>query len=202
MLSAVKNHFRFKEASFVGIKLENCLPSLCSNNIQIATCHLQLSFYKRSANSKNEEQILALERRTGFFGERRTIQRRNSLFPLQEFSSPRSGPCVPVCFSGHCDLAWSSPALRPLMLFSAMHPTEGGITSADAFRRLASYSALSKPQSTQSPTPVSHTLLSYRNMTEGNRTFLCTKDYFPVIPSVCCAQDFTELRVSGRRTDD
>jgi len=30
----------------------------------------------------------------------------------------------------HCDLAWSSPALRPLMLFSALRPTEGGITSA------------------------------------------------------------------------
>ena len=202
MLSAVKNHFRFKEASFVGIKLENCLPSLCSNNKQIATCHLQLSFYKRSANSKNEEQILALERRTGFFGERRTIQRRNSLFCSPRVFIPAKRALRPRMLLRALDLAWSSPALRPLMLFSAMRPTEGGITSADAFRRLASYSALSKPQSTQSPTPVSHTLLSYRNMTEGNRTFLCTKDYFPVIPSVCCAQDFTEWRVSRRRTDN
>jgi len=37
-------------------------------------------------------------------------------------ASPRSGPC---------DLAWSSPALRPGMFFA-------GIASADAFRRLAS----------------------------------------------------------------
>jgi len=29
-------------------------------------------------------------------------------------------------------------ALRPLMLFSALRPTEGGITSADAFRRITS----------------------------------------------------------------
>ena len=29
-------------------------------------------------------------------------------------------------------------ALRPLMLLSAMRPTEGGITSADAFRRITS----------------------------------------------------------------
>ena len=28
--------------------------------------------------------------------------------------------------------------LRPLVLFSALHPTEGGITSADAFRRITS----------------------------------------------------------------
>jgi len=137
MLSAVKNHFRFKEASFVGIKLENRLPSLCSNNIQIATCHLQLSFYKRSANSKNKEQILALERRTGF--SRRRTESRSTASSL--FCSPRV--FIPA-----------KRALRPLMLFSAMRPTEGGITSSrqraslPAGGRLASYSALSDPPAT------------------------------------------------------
>ncbi len=123
MLSAVKNHFRFKEASFVGIKLENCLPSLCSNNKQIATCHLQLSFYKRSANSKNEEQILALERRTGFFGERRTIQRRNSLF------------CSPRVFIP------AKRALRPRMLLRALRPgvVFASLASTDAFQCNASH---------------------------------------------------------------
>ncbi len=46
-------------------------PFLCFF-LQLASWNLQLSFYKRLANSKNEEQILALERITGFLGQRRT----------------------------------------------------------------------------------------------------------------------------------
>jgi len=42
-------------------------------------------------------------------------------------TSWRSQPCVPGCFSGHCDLA--KPALRPPMLFGALRPAEGGIAS-------------------------------------------------------------------------
>ena len=40
-------------------------------------------------------------------------------------ASCRRQPCVPGCFSGHCDLAWSLPALRPGMFFA-------GIASTDA----------------------------------------------------------------------
>jgi len=48
-------------------------PAFCFF-LQLASWNLQLSSYKRSANSKNEEQILALERRTCLLGERRTTQ--------------------------------------------------------------------------------------------------------------------------------
>ena len=46
-------------------------PFLCFF-LQLSSRNLQLSFYKRLANSKNEEQILALERITDFLGQRRT----------------------------------------------------------------------------------------------------------------------------------
>ena len=55
---------------------------------------------------------------------------------FRRITSCRRQPCVPGRFSGHCDLAWSSPALRPLMLLSAMRPTEGSITSRRSRPRL------------------------------------------------------------------
>ena len=39
-------------------------------------------------------------------------------------ASPRSGPCVPGRFSGHCVLAWSSPALRPGTVFAGIASTD------------------------------------------------------------------------------
>ena len=52
-----------------------------------------------------------------------------------KIASCRRQPCVPGCFSGHCDLA--KPALRPPMFF----------------RRLASYSALSDSEPAPQPRP-------------------------------------------------
>ncbi len=62
--------------------------------LQLASWNLQLSFYKRLANSKNEEQVLALERRTDY--PRRTVNRSTvnqvlSFFPTRTRNpQPRS----------------------------------------------------------------------------------------------------------------
>ncbi len=70
-------------------------PAFCFF-LQLASWNLQLSFYKRLANSKNEEQILALERRTDYLRRaenRRTVNQVLSFFPTTNPLRPTPAFC-------------------------------------------------------------------------------------------------------------
>ncbi len=59
------------------------------------------------------------------------LRRITSPDVLSGLTSCRRQPCVPGCFSGHCDLA--KPALRPPMLFGALRLTSAVTNFSLAF---------------------------------------------------------------------
>jgi len=112
--------------------------------IQLASWNLQLLFSENGGPLTFNVVFISAQRKAGFVASWRksasitspdappgiTSSRSEPHFHRRSFgaslpdevglASCRRQPCVPGCFSGHCDLAWSSPALRPGMFFAGI----------------------------------------------------------------------------------